>query len=65
MNQPKSIVIEVAEDGAVKVEGHGFSGPDCQKATAFLESALGVKTGEVRKPEFIQKAVNVQRTTQR
>ena len=61
----KTIVVEIDETGGVKIEGHGFVGADCAKATAFLETALGKKTGDVKKPEYNQTAVNVQQKVQR
>jgi hypothetical protein len=54
----KAIVVEVAADGTTQVEGHNFAGADCVKATAFIETALGVKTGGKRKPEYTQRTVN-------
>ena len=65
MTKTKAIVVEIDETGAVKIEGHGFVGPDCAKASAFLETALGVKTGEAKKPEYSQTVVNVQKVQQR
>ena len=32
----------------------GFKGPDCEKATEFLEEALGVVGKKVKKPEYHQ-----------
>jgi hypothetical protein len=59
----KAIVVEIGEDGSLKTEGHGFSGPDCQKAMAFLD-ALGKVTGSVKKKEWSEKAVNQQKVRQ-
>ena len=33
----------------------GFRGTDCEKATAFLEQALGQLTAKQRKPEWHQR----------
>ena len=56
----KQIIIEVATDGTITVEGQNFAGPECEKATKFMEDALGV-TGTRRRtadygktPERIQ-----------
>jgi hypothetical protein len=59
----KTIVVEVDETGGLKTEGHGFSGPDCVKAMAFLD-ALGNVTGSVKKKEWNEKVVNQQKAQQ-
>ena len=59
----KQITVEVAPDGSIKIEGHGFSGPSCEKATRFLEEALGTVTQRKRKPEYsiqVQQAAKAQ-----
>jgi len=61
----KVIAVEIDEAGGVKIEGHGFVGPDCARATAYLESALGAKTSSTKKPDWNEKAVNVQQVKQR
>jgi hypothetical protein len=40
----------------VKIDAVGFKGADCEKATAFVEAALGIEQIRVRKPEFHQQA---------
>ena len=40
----RTIEIIVQPDGQIAIEAMGFAGPDCEKATAFLEQALGVAT---------------------
>jgi hypothetical protein len=47
----KSIEVIVKCDGTLKIDAVGFSGPDCEKAAAFLEQALGRTTGRQKKPE--------------
>jgi hypothetical protein len=47
----KTIEVIVKTDGTLKIDAVGFSGPDCEKATAFLEKALGAATGKQKKPE--------------
>jgi hypothetical protein len=32
----------------------GFKGADCERATAYLEKALGVQDRKVKKPEYRQ-----------
>jgi hypothetical protein len=46
------IEIIINPDGSVSVEALGFTGPDCEKATAFIEEALGEVQTRKRKPEY-------------
>lgn len=48
----KTIVLLVAPDGTSRVETKGFAGTDCQNASRFLETALGVRHGEELTAEF-------------
>ena len=50
----KSIEVVVAADGSLKIDAMGFKGADCEKATAFLEEALGRTTSSGRKSEYYQ-----------
>ena len=52
-----TIEIVVSPTGDFTVEGVGFKGADCEKATQFIEEALGVVGRKVHKPEFHQRAV--------
>ena len=52
----KSIEIIISPKGDIKIEAVGFTGPDCEKATAFLEQALGKLTARQKKPEWYQRA---------
>ena len=38
----RTIEIIVASSGEIKIDAIGFKGLDCEKATRFLEEALGV-----------------------
>lgn len=51
-----TIEIVVSPAGEFTVEGVGFKGADCEKATKFIEEALGVASRKVHKPEFHQRA---------
>jgi hypothetical protein len=42
----KQIDVIIDSDGNVEVQTSGFSGPECQKATADLERALGKVTDD-------------------
>ena len=48
----QEIHVDVAADGTLSIDAAGFSGPDCEQATAFLEEALGRIAERRRKPEF-------------
>ncbi|WCJ60717.1 DUF2997 domain-containing protein [Fontisphaera persica] len=56
MNTKRTIEIIVSPIGEVSIDAVGFKGADCQKATAFLEEALGVVGNKTKKPEFHQVA---------
>lgn len=57
----KTIEVIVQTDGALKIDAVGFSGPDCEKATRFLEDALGRPTGKTKKPEHSRQVQRQQR----
>jgi hypothetical protein len=57
----KTIEVIVSPAGEVKIDAVGFKGADCEKATAFLEKALGQVSTKQKKPEFYKQAQNVQR----
>jgi hypothetical protein len=48
----KTIEVIVMPDGQLKIDAVGFKGADCEKATAFLENALGQVRGKQKKPEY-------------
>lgn len=52
----KTIEVIVHPDGRLKIDALGFQGADCEKASAFLEKALGRTKGKERKPEFHRQA---------
>jgi hypothetical protein len=51
----KTIEVVVAPDGSIRIEAMGFQGADCEKATAFLEKALGHASGRNKKPEYYRR----------
>ena len=53
----KTIEVIVGTTGEIQIDSIGFKGPDCEKATKFLEEALGVVGQKVKKPEYHQRAV--------
>jgi len=50
----RTIEIIIGTSGEIQIETLNFKGPDCEKATAFLEDALGVVGKKVKKPEYHQ-----------
>jgi hypothetical protein len=52
----RTIEVIVGPGGELQIDAVGFKGPDCEKATLFLEKALGVVGKKVKKPEFHQHA---------
>lgn len=51
MNQ-RSIEVIVMPDGSLIIDAVGFKGPACDKATRFLEEALGKIASQQRKPAY-------------
>jgi Protein of unknown function (DUF2997) len=52
----KTIEIIIGVGGEIQIDAVGFKGPDCEKATAFLEEALGVVGQKIKKPEYHQRS---------
>ena len=50
----RTIEIIIAPGGEIQIDAIGFKGPDCEKATQFLEAALGVVGQKRKKPEYHQ-----------
>jgi hypothetical protein len=57
----KTIEVIVSAAGEVEIDAVGFKGPDCERATKFLEEALGVIGQKVKKPEYHQQARRMNR----
>lgn len=47
-----TIEVFVSPTGDISIDAVGFKGADCEKATRFLEEALGVAKTRVKKPEY-------------
>ncbi len=62
----RTIEITISPSGEIKIDAIGFTGADCEKATAFLEKALGTAKAKTRKPEYYRRSANqrVQRLEQ-
>jgi hypothetical protein len=52
----KTIEVIVGAQGEIKIDAVGFKGADCEKATAFLEKALGTVKARRKKPEYHRQA---------
>jgi len=50
----RSIEILVRPDGTLNIDAVGFKGADCEEATKFFETALGVTLQKRHKPEYHQ-----------
>jgi len=57
----KTIEIIIQPTGELKIDAVGFTGPDCEQATAFLEEALGTIQDRRRKPEYHARRTTRQR----
>ena len=53
-----SIEITIAQTGEIKIDAIGFKGADCEKATKYLEEAMGAVGNKVKKPEYHQRQQN-------
>ena len=49
-----TIEIVVSPSGETSIDAVDFKGADCERATKFLEEALGVVTKRAKKPEYHQ-----------
>ena len=50
----RTLEIITGTTGEIQIDAVRFKRPDCEKATAFLEEALGVVRKKVKKPEYHQ-----------
>ena len=65
MNRNESIEIVIGPAGEIEINAHGFTGTDCEQATAFLEQALGQIGERARKPQFYAKRRQANRGSNR
>jgi Protein of unknown function (DUF2997) len=52
----RTIEIIIGVGGEIQIDAVGFKGPDCERATQFLEQALGVVGRKIKKPEYHQRS---------
>jgi len=57
------IILTIAKDGSVTVEGDGFSGPACDTILRKLAENFGMVTDVEHKPEFFSTPEMHRRTT--
>ncbi len=55
MKGKRSIEVTVSPIGDILIDAVGFKGADCEKATRFLEEALGIAGQKQKKPEYHQR----------
>ena len=55
MKTKQKIEILIHPSGMLDIDAVGFSGSDCEQATAFLESALGSISNRQKKPEYYRR----------
>lgn len=56
---PQEIIIDVDQQGNVKIEGKGFQGTECTQLTAAIEQELGEVANRELKPEYRQARTNL------
>lgn len=56
----KTIKVLVTPDAKVTIEAEGFVGAECEKATKYLEEALGKTSGRKHKAEYRKTSVTSQ-----
>ena len=60
MKGKRTIEVTVTPRGDILIDAVGFQGADCEKATRFLEEALGVAGPKQKKPEYHQRGRTAQ-----
>ena len=51
----KEIVIDVSDDGQIKLETRGFAGKSCVEEARFIKDLLGSETARQLTPTYWQK----------
>ena len=54
----RTIEVTVEPTGSIVIEAVAFKGADCEKATQYLEEALGVAGQRTKKPEYYQRTLH-------
>jgi hypothetical protein len=50
----KEIVIDVSDEGEIRIETKGFTGKDCLREAQFLKEVLGTETARTLTPTYWQ-----------
>ena len=52
----KEFIIDISNDGEIKLETRGFQGKNCIKEAKFIKDVLGRETAQQLTPVYWQKA---------
>jgi len=55
----RTIEIIISPSGEVSIDAIGFKGADCERATAYLQQALGAVATKIKKPEYHSRAMSI------
>jgi len=55
----RTIEIIISPSGEVSIDAIGFKGADCERATAYLEQALGAVATKIKKPEYHSRVTSI------
>jgi hypothetical protein len=56
MKTQHTIEVIVGTAGEIRIEALAFQGADCERATRYLEDALGAIGARTKKPEYHQRS---------
>jgi hypothetical protein len=55
----KEIVVDVSDDGEIRIETRGFSGKSCISESQFIKDVLGKEVAYRLTPTYWQKSKNI------
>ncbi len=55
----KKIIIDISNDGEVRIETTGFQGEACLKESQFIKDLLGLEKAKQLVPAYYQKAKKI------
>lgn len=55
MTRAKTILVDIDDNGEVRIETKGFKGPVCLEESKFLKDLLGTELSQYLTPMFYQK----------
>ena len=50
----KEIIVDISEDGEIKIETRGFTGKSCMAESQFLKDMLGKETANQLTPAYYE-----------